>query len=226
MLNYYRPTQNHTYTKKSFSVSFCRLPAAVSPVTTVSVEYNCNTASATVLWGATFGAESYHVTAVSQSGPALSCSSTGTSCVLTNVSCGAAYTVSVSTIANNCESTGNATASFQTGERHSAQLLVPMHSQWVSPSPPSDALQSVPHNKQHMDSVLLIYCRPYASIKDQCSTPCLWLNKVIHAQSLSHSDALRSAQDNKRYFTQHIDRVGRYSTPCLLPKKGNKQCSA
>ncbi|XP_017573413.2 uncharacterized protein LOC108439482 [Pygocentrus nattereri] len=85
----------------------------LSPVTSVSVDYSCVSASATVSWGATFGAESYRVRAVSHNGVVLSCSSSGTSCQLTNVGCGGDYVVHVSAIANNCESTGNATALFQ-----------------------------------------------------------------------------------------------------------------
>uniref|UniRef100_A0A8B9HN00 Fibronectin type-III domain-containing protein n=1 Tax=Astyanax mexicanus TaxID=7994 RepID=A0A8B9HN00_ASTMX len=86
----------------------------LTPVSSVFVDYNCVSSSATVSWEATFGAELYRVKAVSTSGTVLSCSSDKTSCILTNVGCGQEYVVHVNSIANNCESMGNTTAIFQT----------------------------------------------------------------------------------------------------------------
>ncbi|KAI5096119.1 hypothetical protein C0J45_14549, partial [Silurus meridionalis] len=86
----------------------------LSAVSSVSTDYSCVSASAMVSWGAVFGAESYRVTAVDQKGRTVSCTSTGTTCQLANLSCGKDYVVRVSAIANNCENASSATAFFQT----------------------------------------------------------------------------------------------------------------
>lgn len=91
-------------------------PADLSPVTSVSADYNCANASAVASWSAVFGAKYYRATAVDQSGTTVSCTSTVTTCMLTNLSCGKDYMVWVTAISNNCESTSSITAFFQTGE--------------------------------------------------------------------------------------------------------------
>ncbi|KAF4097010.1 hypothetical protein G5714_022979 [Onychostoma macrolepis] len=86
----------------------------LGPVTSVSVSYTCASGSAVVSWTAVFGATTYRATAVSHSGTVLSCSSSTTECEIRNVACGENYMVHVTALSNNCESTGNATTSFQT----------------------------------------------------------------------------------------------------------------
>ncbi|KAI5609206.1 hypothetical protein C0J50_6208 [Silurus asotus] len=86
----------------------------LNAVSSVSTDYSCVSASAMVSWGAVFGAEFYRVTAVDQKGRTVSCTSTGTTCQLANLSCGKDYVVRVSAIANNCENASSATAFFQT----------------------------------------------------------------------------------------------------------------
>ncbi|XP_053096527.1 uncharacterized protein LOC113530559 [Pangasianodon hypophthalmus] len=86
----------------------------LNSVTSVSADYNCVSASAMVSWGAVFGAESYRATAVDQNGRTVSCTSTGTTCMLARLGCGRDYVVWVSAIANNCESISSNTAFFQT----------------------------------------------------------------------------------------------------------------
>lgn len=88
----------------------------LSPVTLVTADYSCVSASAGVSWGAVFGAESYRAIAVDQNGRTVSCTSTSTTCQLSNLGCGRDYVVQVSAMANNCESRSSVMAFFQTGE--------------------------------------------------------------------------------------------------------------
>lgn len=85
-------------------------------VTSVLADYSCVSASAVVSWGTVYGTDSYHATAVDQNGRTISCTSTGTTCLLANLDCGRDYMVWVSAIAKNCESTSSISAFFQTGE--------------------------------------------------------------------------------------------------------------
>uniref|UniRef100_A0A8C1EBU1 Uncharacterized protein n=1 Tax=Cyprinus carpio TaxID=7962 RepID=A0A8C1EBU1_CYPCA len=86
----------------------------LGPVTSVSVSYTCASGSAVVSWTAVFGATTYRATATSRSGAVLSCTSSTTECQIRNLACGENYIVRVTTLSDNCESTGNATTSFQT----------------------------------------------------------------------------------------------------------------
>ncbi|XP_058265731.1 uncharacterized protein LOC131365857 [Hemibagrus wyckioides] len=86
----------------------------LSSVTLVTADYSCVSASAGVSWGAVFGAESYRAIAVDQSGRTVSCTSTSTTCQLSNLGCGRDYVVQVSAMANNCESRSSVMAFFQT----------------------------------------------------------------------------------------------------------------
>ncbi|KAL1249579.1 hypothetical protein QQF64_020584 [Cirrhinus molitorella] len=97
-------------------VQFCnsRLYSALGRVTSVSVSYTCASASAVVSWTGVFGATTYRATAVSHSGTVLSCTSSTTECQIRNLACGENYMVHVTALSDNCESTGNATTSFQT----------------------------------------------------------------------------------------------------------------
>uniref|UniRef100_A0A8C2DDM7 Fibronectin type-III domain-containing protein n=1 Tax=Cyprinus carpio TaxID=7962 RepID=A0A8C2DDM7_CYPCA len=86
----------------------------LGPVTSVSVSYTCASGSAVVSWTAVFGATTYRATATSRSGAVLSCTSSTTECQIRNLACGENYIVRITTLSDNCESTGNATTSFQT----------------------------------------------------------------------------------------------------------------
>ncbi|XP_016331309.1 uncharacterized protein LOC107680061 [Sinocyclocheilus anshuiensis] len=86
----------------------------LGPVTAVSVSYTCASGSAVVSWTAVFGATTYRATAISHSGAVLSCSSSTAECQIRNLACGENYIVHVTALSDNCESTGNATTSFQT----------------------------------------------------------------------------------------------------------------
>uniref|UniRef100_A0A8C1QH51 Fibronectin type-III domain-containing protein n=1 Tax=Cyprinus carpio TaxID=7962 RepID=A0A8C1QH51_CYPCA len=88
--------------------------STLGPVTSVSVSYTCASGSAVVSWTTVLGATTYRATAVSHSGTVLSCSSSSTECEIRNLACGENYMVHVTALSGNCESTGNATTSFQT----------------------------------------------------------------------------------------------------------------
>ncbi|XP_043081301.1 serine-rich adhesin for platelets [Puntigrus tetrazona] len=87
---------------------------ALGPVTSVSVSYTCASASSVVSWTAVVGATTYRSTAVSHSGTVLSCTTSTTECEIKNLACGENYMVHVTALSDNCESTSNATTSFQT----------------------------------------------------------------------------------------------------------------
>lgn len=92
-------------------------PAELSPVSSVSVDYTCTSQSATVRWSAVYGADSYKATAMGENGMQLTCTSQGTSCRLTGLSCGQNYVVNVTPISENCRNMmNNTSATFQTGE--------------------------------------------------------------------------------------------------------------
>ncbi|XP_060792637.1 fibronectin type III domain-containing protein 7-like [Neoarius graeffei] len=93
-------------------------------VTSVLADYSCVSASAVVSWGTVYGTDSYRATAVDQNGRTISCTSTGTTCLLANLDCGRDYMVWVSAIAKNCESTSSISAFFQTVPCSPANLSV------------------------------------------------------------------------------------------------------
>ncbi|KTF75017.1 hypothetical protein cypCar_00024381 [Cyprinus carpio] len=95
---------------------------SLGPVTSVSVSYTCASGSAVVSWTAVFGATTYRATATSRSGAVLSCTSSTTECQIRNLACGENYIVRVTTLSDNCESTGNATTSFQTAPCHARNM--------------------------------------------------------------------------------------------------------
>lgn len=93
------------------------LSPAINPVTTVSVDYSCSSGMVTVTWDLVFGANLYRATAVDGTGASLNCTSATTSCQVTMLKCGENYVVHVTAISDDCESSSNASASFETGER-------------------------------------------------------------------------------------------------------------
>lgn len=93
------------------------LSSAINPVTTVSVDYSCSSGMVTVTWDLVFGANLYRATAVDGTGASLNCTSPTTSCQITMLKCGENYVVHVTAISDDCESSSNVSASFETGER-------------------------------------------------------------------------------------------------------------
>ncbi|XP_014840249.1 PREDICTED: uncharacterized protein LOC106916456 [Poecilia mexicana] len=86
----------------------------IGGVTTVSVAYSCSTSKVTVTWDAVFGANLYRAVATDGSGASLNCSSDSTSCQIAELKCGENYEVHVTAISDDCESSPNVTATFET----------------------------------------------------------------------------------------------------------------
>ncbi|XP_061587415.1 fibronectin type III domain-containing protein 7-like [Cololabis saira] len=88
--------------------------STINPVTTISVDYSCTNGMVTVIWDLVFGADSYRATAVDGTGTSLNCTSASTSCQISMLKCGEKYQVQVAAVSDDCESTSNATSSFET----------------------------------------------------------------------------------------------------------------
>uniref|UniRef100_A0A3B4CMI2 Fibronectin type-III domain-containing protein n=1 Tax=Pygocentrus nattereri TaxID=42514 RepID=A0A3B4CMI2_PYGNA len=87
--------------------------SSIASVPSISVDYSCTNAIATVSWEAVSGARSYRAVATGNNGTSLSCTTTGTSCQITTLRCGERYAVRISSIAD-CESTSNISYVFET----------------------------------------------------------------------------------------------------------------
>ncbi len=83
----------------------------------MSVDYSCSSGMVTVTWDLVFGANTYRATAVDGTGASLNCTSASSSCQITMLKCGEKYTVHVTAISDDCESTSNTSTLFETGER-------------------------------------------------------------------------------------------------------------
>ncbi|XP_073671225.1 uncharacterized protein [Paramisgurnus dabryanus] len=86
---------------------------SILPVTVVSADYNCVTSTASVSWGAVFGATSYRAVATDDNGMTRNCTTMTTSCQISMLSCGRPYTVRIVAIAD-CESTSGESYTFET----------------------------------------------------------------------------------------------------------------
>ncbi|KAI7794726.1 fibronectin [Triplophysa rosa] len=86
----------------------------LSGVTSISVDYSCDTSSAVVSWAPVFGATAYKAIAVSHNGTVLSCVSSIAECQLSHLACGERYEVHVTAMSINCESTESTSTYFQT----------------------------------------------------------------------------------------------------------------
>lgn len=95
--------------------SLTKLPSAINPVTTLSVDYSCSSHMVTVTWGLVFGANMYRASAVDGTGASLNCTSATGSCHITMLKCGEKYEVHVTAISDDCESRSNTSALFETG---------------------------------------------------------------------------------------------------------------
>ncbi|XP_056116347.1 uncharacterized protein fndc7rs1 isoform X2 [Rhinichthys klamathensis goyatoka] len=85
----------------------------ISTVSSISVEYSCVTAMASVSWVAVFGAMSYRAVITDGQGRSLNCTSTGTACQIPMLHCGELYSVRITAIAN-CESSSDGSYIFET----------------------------------------------------------------------------------------------------------------
>ncbi|XP_077077959.1 uncharacterized protein fndc7rs1 [Siphateles boraxobius] len=85
----------------------------ISTVSSISVEYSCVTAMASVSWVAVFGAMSYRAVIIDGQGRSLNCTSTGTACQIPMLQCGEIYSVRIIAIAN-CESSSDGSYIFET----------------------------------------------------------------------------------------------------------------
>ena len=86
----------------------------------MQTSYSCATGRATVTWGVAFGANSYRATASDGNGTELFClglNSSSESCQISNLMCGTQYTVLVTAISDDCNSTSNTSSQFETGEK-------------------------------------------------------------------------------------------------------------
>ncbi|XP_061540147.1 fibronectin type III domain-containing protein 7-like [Phycodurus eques] len=114
-----------TYTISVSSFSWFLMPSEptlytyttnkLTPVPAVSVDYSCASQSVMVRWTAVFGADSYKATAMGQDGTLLTCTSQGTKCHISGLSCGQTFMVHVTPMSENCKNMINTTwATFQT----------------------------------------------------------------------------------------------------------------
>ncbi|TNN67818.1 Fibronectin type III domain-containing protein 7 [Liparis tanakae] len=112
------------YTVGVSSINFFLIPgeasdvthntATINPVTTISADYSCSSGMVTVTWDLVFGANLYKARAVDSTGASNNCTSASTSCQITMLKCGETYAVRVTAFSDDCESTSNATSSFET----------------------------------------------------------------------------------------------------------------
>ncbi|XP_065133048.2 uncharacterized protein fndc7rs1 [Paramisgurnus dabryanus] len=80
----------------------------------VSANVNCSSNTATVTWGSSQGAVLYSVTASSVNGQSVNCTSASTSCVLSPLTCGQRYTITVRAVGTNYSSDASAPVQIQT----------------------------------------------------------------------------------------------------------------
>ncbi|XP_028283267.1 fibronectin type III domain-containing protein 7-like [Parambassis ranga] len=121
-INNLEPCSNYTVGVASFNMflmpgepsNVLHSTSTINPVSTVSVDYSCSGGMVTVTWDLVFGANMYRATAVDGTGASLSCTSSSTSCQVTMLKCGEKYQVYVTAISDDCESTSNTTALFET----------------------------------------------------------------------------------------------------------------
>ncbi|XP_056336881.1 uncharacterized protein fndc7rs1 [Danio aesculapii] len=85
----------------------------ISTVSSISVDYSCNTATASVSWNAVTGATLYRAIITDSKGQSLNCTSTDTNCQIVSVPCGELYSVWIKAIAS-CESTSDGSYVFET----------------------------------------------------------------------------------------------------------------
>ncbi|KAK7945711.1 hypothetical protein WMY93_001439 [Mugilogobius chulae] len=86
----------------------------INPVTMITNEYDCTTATVTVTWDQVFGANAYMATVTDGTGKSLNCTSSGTSCDISELKCGEKYSTHVTVISDNCRSTDTLDEKFDT----------------------------------------------------------------------------------------------------------------
>ncbi|XP_049332490.1 G surface protein, allelic form 156-like isoform X9 [Astyanax mexicanus] len=85
----------------------------ITSVTSISADYSCSNAMATISWDSVPGATSYRAVATARDGTTLSCQTAGTSCQISALGCGEQYTVRIASVAE-CESVSNISYTFET----------------------------------------------------------------------------------------------------------------
>nr|XP_009297086.3 uncharacterized protein fndc7rs1 [Danio rerio] len=85
----------------------------IPTVSSISVDYSCNKATASVSWNAVTGATLYRAIITDSKGQSLNCTSTDTNCQIVSVPCGELYSVRIKAIAS-CESTSDGSYVFET----------------------------------------------------------------------------------------------------------------
>uniref|UniRef100_A0A674NSS5 Fibronectin type-III domain-containing protein n=1 Tax=Takifugu rubripes TaxID=31033 RepID=A0A674NSS5_TAKRU len=98
-----------------FSGEVLQPPSGVSLVSTGKSTARV-TWDAMMTWGLVFGANLYRATAVDGTDASLNCTSASTSCQISMLKCGEKYEVRVTAISDDCTSTSNTSALFETSE--------------------------------------------------------------------------------------------------------------
>ncbi|XP_028666288.2 uncharacterized protein LOC114658369 [Erpetoichthys calabaricus] len=80
----------------------------------ISADLSCDNQTALVTWDASEGAESYHVTAWTDSGDSRECHSTGLACDIRNLQCGQTYHVAAVAVGSECRSEQSPPEEIQT----------------------------------------------------------------------------------------------------------------
>nr|XP_020471689.1 fibronectin type III domain-containing protein 7-like [Monopterus albus]XP_020471690.1 fibronectin type III domain-containing protein 7-like [Monopterus albus] len=86
----------------------------IKPVTTISVDYSCSSATVTLTWDLVLGASLYQAMAVDSTGIPLSCTTASSSCQISMLKCGENYQVYITAIDEDCGSTANSSTFFHT----------------------------------------------------------------------------------------------------------------
>ncbi len=92
-------------------------PAPCKPVyNSVTVDVNCENATALFSWAWSGGAASYELSAISNNGYMASCISQDNFCNISELACGQTYTVMLTAINDECQITQETGVTFQTRE--------------------------------------------------------------------------------------------------------------
>lgn len=97
------------------AVSLCLAPC-LPDSSSVTVDMNCENATALFRWAWSGGAASYELTAISDNGYIASCISQENFCNISELACGQTYTVRLTAISDECQVTQETGVTFQTRE--------------------------------------------------------------------------------------------------------------
>ncbi|XP_067309533.1 uncharacterized protein fndc7rs1 [Pseudorasbora parva] len=93
--------------------NFSYITSTIPTVSSISVEYSCATAMASISWNGVFGALWYRAVIRDGQGRSLNCTSNSTACQISMLKCGEQYSVWITAIGN-CESTSDGSYVFET----------------------------------------------------------------------------------------------------------------